>query len=91
MLTRSTGLGRTELVGDIKNLDVKGDYIIIHCKTTDPVKWQVRVALNFTDLLITTKLIFLTRKGWAFVFKQIFKFIIRPFTKDKSYARPDDY
>jgi hypothetical protein len=91
MLTRSTGLGRTELVGDIKGLDVKADYVIIQCKTTDPVKWQVRVALNFTDLLITTKLIFLSRKGWAFVIKQILKLAIRPFKKDKSYVRPDDY
>ena len=91
MLTRSTGLGRTELVGDIKSLDVKADYIILGCKTTDPVKWQVRVALNFTDLLITTKLIFLSRRGWFFIVKQMLKFMVRPFKKDKSYVRPDDY
>lgn len=91
MLTRSTGLGRTELVSDIKSLDAKGDYIIIGCKTTDPVKWQIRVALNFTDLLIAAKLICLSRKGWVFVVKQLLKLIIRPLKKDNSYVRPDDF
>jgi hypothetical protein len=44
MLVRSTGLGRTELEGDVKTLDVKADYIIIGMKTNEPVKWHVRVA-----------------------------------------------
>lgn len=91
MLTRSTGLGRTELVGDIKTLDVKADYIVIGCRTTDPVKWHVRVALNFTDLMVTTRLLLWSRKGWVFLVRQLFKCLIRPLKKDSSYTKPDDF
>jgi len=91
MLTRSTGLGRTELQGDVETLDVIEDYVIIGMKTTDPVKWHVRVALNFSDFLMMGRLILLSRKGNYFFVKQVFKFITRPFRKNKGYVRPDDY
>lgn len=91
MLVRSTGLGRTELEGDIKSVDVKGDYLIIVMKTTEPVKWHVRVATNFSDLMTITRLIIFTGKGWKFIFVQLFKALLRPFKKDKAFARPDDY
>jgi hypothetical protein len=91
MLVRSTGLGRTELEGNIKSFDVKGDYLIIVMKTTEPVKWHVRVATNFSDLMTITRLIIFTGKGWKFIFVQLFKALLRPFKKDKAFARPDDY
>ena len=58
MLVRSTGLGRTELEGDVKTLDVKADYLIIGMKTTEPVKWHVRAAIDYKDLLKIVKLSF---------------------------------
>ena len=50
MLMRSTGLGKTMLVGKIVDLQRKGDYLIVQIDTTEPVKWRVRTALSFKDL-----------------------------------------
>jgi hypothetical protein len=50
MLFRSTGLGKTEMAGDIEGLQRQGDYIILRVRTTDPVVWKVRVALSFKDV-----------------------------------------
>ena len=91
MLTRSTGLGNTELAGDIQTLDVKADYMIIGCKTTSPVKWHVRVAISFPDLITVLRLLLTTRRGWSFIFHQLRKSLMRPFKKDKSLNRPDDF
>ncbi len=91
MLTRSTGLGNTELAGDIKTLDIKADYMIIGCKTTSPVKWHVRVALSFPDLATVLWLLLTTRRGWGFILKQSLKSLMRPFQRGKSLMRPDDF
>ena len=91
MLTRSTGLGNTELAGDIKTLDVKADYMIIGCKTTSPVKWHVRVAISFPDLITVLRLLLTTGRGWSFVFNQSLKSLVRPFQRGKSLMRPDDF
>ena len=50
MLMRSTGLGKTELTGKIDRLQRQGDYIIMFVDVVDPVKWRLRVGLNFRDL-----------------------------------------
>jgi hypothetical protein len=52
---RSTGLGKTELSGRIADLKRQGDYLIMHVDVTDPVKWRVRAALSFKDLLTLLK------------------------------------
>ncbi len=91
MLTRSTGLGNTELAGDIKTLDVKADYMIIGCKTTSPVKWHVRVAVSFPDLITVLRLLLTTGRGWSFILKQLLKSLMRLFQRDKSLMRPDDF
>lgn len=91
MLVRSTGLGRTELEGDVKTLDVKADYVIIGMKTTEPVKWHVRVAVNFSDLMTITRLLIFSCRGWKFIFLQLFNSIGRAFRREKDYKRPDDY
>ncbi len=91
MLVRSTGLGRTELVGDVKSLEVKADYIIIGMKTNEPVKWQVRVAANWSDLMMITKLLIFSIHGWKFIIVQFLKSIGRIFSRKKNFVRPDDY
>jgi hypothetical protein len=91
MLIRSTGLGRTELEGDVKTLDVKADYIIIGMKTTEPVKWHVRVAANYSDLMTITMLLIFSFQGWKFIIVQFLKSLGRIFTRKKNFVRPDDY
>ncbi len=50
MLFRSTGLGKTELMGDIDTMERHGDYLVMYVNVTDPVKWRIRVAMGFKDL-----------------------------------------
>lgn len=51
MLFRSTGLGKTELSGKIDTIQRQGDYLVMFVDVTDPVKWRIRVALEFGDLV----------------------------------------
>ena len=55
MLFRSTGLGKTEMVADIEKLERQGDYLIMRVRSTDPVVWKIRVALNFHDIAVVLK------------------------------------
>ena len=91
MIIRSTGLGRTELEGYVESIQAEEDYLIIGMRTTEPVKWHVRVATNFPDLFKITLLLITTRKGWGFMIRQTFKSIMRPFKRDKSLKRPKDF
>ncbi len=50
MRLRSTGLGKTELVGEVEDLKRMGDFLIMVVNTSKPVKWRVRAALNHEDL-----------------------------------------
>jgi hypothetical protein len=50
MLFRSTGLGKTELSGKIDTVQRQGDYLVMYVDVTDPVKWRIRVAMEFKDL-----------------------------------------
>ncbi|MCJ7523328.1 MAG: hypothetical protein MUP21_14080 [Dehalococcoidia bacterium] len=51
MLFRSTGLGKTELVGKVAGIQREGDYLVLQVDTVEPVKWRIRAAMSFTDLL----------------------------------------
>lgn len=54
MLFRSTGLGKTELVAEIDKdarITRNGDYIVLHIATIEPVKWKIRAALEYKDVL----------------------------------------
>ncbi len=51
MRMRSTGLGSTELVGEISDITKAGGYLILHMNTTEPVRWHVRAALNPREML----------------------------------------
>jgi hypothetical protein len=54
MLFRSTGLGKTELVAEIdktQGITRKGDYLVLHVSTLEPVRWKIRAAINYKDLL----------------------------------------
>jgi hypothetical protein len=49
MLMRSTGLGKTELVAEIKDVKPQGDHLIMYVDTTEPVKWKIRCTLTLKD------------------------------------------
>ncbi len=51
MRMRSTGLGKTELCGQIDGLDCRGEEIILSVRTTAPVKWHIRTVLSPLDLV----------------------------------------
>ena len=55
---RSPGLGKTELSGHFESLERKGGWLILHVKITDPVRWHVRVAMNFRDIKVITQIVF---------------------------------
>lgn len=51
MWVRSTGLGkRNDLVAEFEELKRDGDCWILCMKTTDPVRWKIRVAMTSKDL-----------------------------------------
>ena len=50
MRTRSTGLGKTEMISTIERIDRKEDFLIMSVRTTEPVAWHIRVALEHKDL-----------------------------------------
>ena len=51
MLFRSTGLGKTELVGRVDDLQRQGDHLIMYVDVLEPVKWRIRAAVSFRDLI----------------------------------------
>lgn len=50
MLFRSTGLGKTELVGEITDCRAQGDHLILFVNTIDPVRWKVRATITLKDI-----------------------------------------
>jgi hypothetical protein len=50
MLFRSTGLGKTQLTGQVVAMKRQGDFLIMHVDVTEPVKWRIRAAMSFRDL-----------------------------------------
>jgi hypothetical protein len=50
MLFRSTGLGKTELVGRVDSMQRRGDYLILHVDVVEPVKWRIRAAMSSRDM-----------------------------------------
>ena len=57
MRMRSTGLGRTELVGKFDGIMRDGDYLVLSVRTTSPVKWHVRTALSRKDVIEMLKMV----------------------------------
>jgi hypothetical protein len=84
MIVRSTGLGSSEMEGNFTAVEPNADYLIINAHTTAPVKWHVRVAVNFPDLLTIIKLVVTRRQCWWFLITHLFK-------NNKSMTRPDQF
>ncbi len=51
MRFKSSGLGKTELKGDLVDLSLAGeDLLVLHIQTTEPVQWHLRAGLEFSDI-----------------------------------------
>ncbi|MBI2954309.1 MAG: hypothetical protein HYY30_08350 [Chloroflexi bacterium] len=50
MRMRSTGLGKRELVGHVQKIERKGDTLLVSIQTTEPVRWHVRVLVDYEDV-----------------------------------------
>ena len=50
MRVASTGLGSTELYGEVFDFKRNGDLLILHLNTEEPAKWHLRAALEQKDV-----------------------------------------
>jgi len=66
MRVRSTGLGDSELVLSISQIKRNGDCIIMEGRSSDPVKWHIRMAASYRDIWQVTRLV-LTPKNLLFL------------------------
>jgi len=90
MRTRSTGLGSTELIQEIKYMKPAGDYLIMGMQTVEPVKWQVRAAMTYLDVLSVMKILFKPGVVWWIV-KGLIVGIFTGFKSAKNPAPLDDF
>ena len=58
MRLRSTGLGKTELKGDIASLEARAGLLILHVQTTSPMKWHIRAGMQRKDVFKLVRSIF---------------------------------
>jgi len=57
MRFRSTGLGKTEMRGDVYDFTKNGDIFVLYVKTTQPPGWTIRAGLTYQDALKILSLI----------------------------------
>ncbi len=50
MKMRSTGLGKTELVGHLDGITRNGDYLVLSVRCQTP-KWHIRTAMSHKDAI----------------------------------------
>jgi hypothetical protein len=85
MLFRSTGLGKTELVAQIdkaEGITRQGDYLVLHVVTLEPVRWKIRAAINYKDLLDVLR---------ACLKSSIITFVLWPFRALRKPEHPGDF
>jgi hypothetical protein len=82
MLFRSTGLGKTELVGQIAGVTRQGDYLILQVDTLEPVRWRIRAGINLRDMRMLIK---------AIIKLSVFAFLVCPWHWIKKAEHPGDF
>ena len=50
MLARSTGLGKSMINANLKDLKTNGDLMVMHLDTIEPEGWHLRAAMQLEDL-----------------------------------------
>ena len=73
MRMRSTGLGKTELLGKIADITRADDYLVLQVSTIEPVKWKVRVALDIKDILTMLGILLKKPSRLVFVLTHLFR------------------
>ncbi|GAG06887.1 unnamed protein product [marine sediment metagenome] len=82
MLFRSTGLGKTELVAEIDHIERRGDYLVLHVNTLEPVRWKIRGAISYNDLMTLLK---------AALKASVIAFLLSPFRAFRQANHPGDF
>ncbi len=72
MKLRSTGLGATELIGDLTDMEKNMSGVLMRVKIKKPVVWRVRVFLQPQDLRTLVLRAIKPRTVW-FVIKTLFR------------------
>jgi hypothetical protein len=75
----STGLGATELFGELTSLEAKMSGVLMLVKIKKPVVWRVRTFLQPTDL---RRIVWRALMPWNVWF--VIKTLLREFTKKKT-------
>ena len=66
-------LGTLELVGDVVDLNVKGQWLIMNLRTTTPAGWNLKTALSYGDLF-KVFILFCKPKNLLFFIFSLFRF-----------------
>ena len=82
MRMKSFAFGTLELVGDITDVSVKDDWIIMNINTTTPAGWTLRAAMTRSDLWTMVKLMC----RWS-----NFRYLVFGSGKAKDAAETPDY
>ena len=90
MRTRSTGLGSTELIQEFRYMKPRGDYLVIGLETVEPVKWQVRAAATYLDVLTMIKILLKPAVIW-WVVSGLITGIFTGFKSAKNPRPLDDF
>ncbi len=72
MRMRSTGLGKTELVGKITAMRRAGDYLALDVRIIEPTNWHIRIGLTLNDMVKIMSLI-LKPSNLAYLLIALFK------------------
>jgi len=75
-------MGTLEIVGEISEIKVKDEFLIMNIRTTIPVGWNLRAALTHKDIITLIKLLFKP--------KNLF-YILFGFGKPRNEANIPDY
>lgn len=85
MKVRSTGLGDTEMVLSIQEINRCDDCLILVGQASSPVKWKIRMAASYRDMWRIVKLVFLSRNIFFLIWKTV------SFKSQDKIAWPDKF
>ena len=53
-----TLMGNLEIIGDITDLRLKDEWLVMNLRTTTPAGWNLKAAMSHADLMALIKLMF---------------------------------
>jgi len=82
MRFRSTGLGKTELQAEPTGLETSDDLLILHIRTTSPVRWHIRAGIQRKDLFKLIRFVISPR---------VIKYFLLGFVKRGNLKEPENF